>query len=175
MANTYVLISSQVLASSAASVTFSSIPATYTDLVLRCSARMDPAGAFANLYIRFNSDTATNYSDAYLSTGNGTTGNSGRDTSATLGYLGLTDANSATANTFGNFELYIPNYTASANKPYSSITSLENNTATQGYANAAIAGLWRNTAAITSITMTSDASQSFVQYSTFYLYGISNA
>ena len=134
---------------------------------------MDPAGTFANLYIRFNSDTATNYSDTYLS--GGTSGTSGRDTSVTLGYLALTDANSATANTFGNFELYIPNYTVSANKPYSSITSLENNTATQAYANAAIAGLWRNTAAITSITMTSDASQSFIQYSSFYLYGISNA
>jgi hypothetical protein len=144
--------------------------------VLRASTRGNLAGVFTNVYIAFNSDTATNYSDTYLTTNNGTSGTSGRDTNGTIGYVGLTDGNNATANTFGNFELYISNYTASANKPYSSTTSLENNTANQGYANWVLAGLWRNTAAITSITMTTDgAIYPWLSASSFYLYGISSS
>ena len=66
MANTYTLISSNTLTSSAASVTFSSIPATYTDLVLRISARSDRVSTTDRLRLTFNSDTATNYSNITL-------------------------------------------------------------------------------------------------------------
>lgn len=67
MANTYTLISSNTLTSSAASVTFSSIPATYTDLVLRISSRTDAAGATATVAAQFNGDTTSaNYSETNL-------------------------------------------------------------------------------------------------------------
>lgn len=174
-ANTYTLISSNVLASSAATVTFSSIPATYTDLVLRGSVRGDLAGVFTNLFIKFNSDTATNYSDTYLTTSNGTTAMSARDTSQAIGYVGLTDAATATTSTFGNFEIYVPSYGVSQNKPYLSMATLESNTASLGYANLALAGLWRNTAAMTSIIISPDSGSNFVSGSSFYLYGIKNS
>jgi len=66
MANTYTLIESQVLGSSAASVTFSAIPATYTDLVLRYSARHNNAFSISQVLITFNGDTAANYSETVV-------------------------------------------------------------------------------------------------------------
>jgi len=76
-----------------------------------------------------------------------------------------------TASTFGNGQVYIPNYAGSNNKSTSADTVSEDN-ATLAYS-ALTAGLWSNTAAITSITIA--AVTNFAQYSTAYLYGISNA
>ncbi len=72
-------------------------------------------------------------------------------------------------NTFANGEIYIPNYTASVNKSVS-IDSVTENNATSAIA-ALDAGLWANTAAITSINLNGN-NGNFVQYSTAYLYGI---
>ena len=174
MAATYTLINSNVLSSSAASVTFSSIPATYTDLVLRISARTDNPGVNnESCYIQFNSDTATNYSYVLIS-GNGSAASSSIFSSQT--YIGsiTADSTTATANTFASWEIYVPSYLASQNKPISVIAMQENNqTAAFIRPNA---GLWRNAAAITSITFTGVSGvSSFVSGSSFYLYGISNA
>lgn len=174
MANTYVLIASNTLGSSAASVTFSSIPSTYTDLVLKVSTRTDQSGSFGGGgYVRFNSDSATNYSitDVY---GDGSTAASARRTSVTFGWWSYEGYNTSgsTANTFTNAELYIPSYQASANKPYSAFSAAETNATTaiiQG-----VAGLWRNTAAITSILISPDAGN-FVSGSSFFLYGIKSS
>jgi hypothetical protein len=96
MANTYTLIESQVLGSSAASVTFSAIPATYTDLVLRVSARTD---ADDTSLITFNG-TTTGYSITRLN-GNGATATSNRSSSAvSIGARGMNNATGTTANTF---------------------------------------------------------------------------
>ncbi len=76
----------------------------------------------------------------------------------------------ATSNTFANAELYIPNYTSSNYKSASTDSVTENN-ATSALA-IMTAGLWSNTAAITSITLTPDSATNFVQYSTFSLYGL---
>jgi len=169
MASTYTLISSQVLASSASSVTFSAIPATYTDLVIRASIRADRAAVEEWLYIKFNGVT-TNRSYTYLS-GSGSAGSSGRGTTGIV--LGETNAATSTANTFSNQEIYIPSYTASQNKPMSGIGMQENNT-TAAYMLAS-AGLWSNTAAITEINLYPETGPNFVSGSSFYLYGISNA
>ena len=172
-ANTYTLISSNVLASSAASVTFSSIPATYTDLVLRVSARCDNGSTANNARIQFNSDTATNYSETFLY-GSGSAAASSRVSSQTKILEALiVDGNTATANTFGNLEMYIPSYTVSQNKPISTIAVQETN-ATGAYIYAT-ADLWRNTAAITSIYIEAGATVNFVTGSSFYLYGIKNS
>jgi len=88
MANTYTLINSNVLASSAASVTFSAIPATFTDLVIRASIRTDRAAVEDWLYIKFNGLT-TNRSYTRL-TGSGSAAASGRSTSVIV--LGETNA-----------------------------------------------------------------------------------
>lgn len=169
---TYTLISSNVLASNAASVTFSSIPATYTDLVVRVSARASNPSVAYNIRVQFNSDSSTNYSETSLR-GNGSATSSYRTTSATELVEGFViDGDSATASTFGSLELYIPSYTASQSKPMSSFPVQENNTTAANII--PTAELWRNNAAITSIYMYVSGT-TFMAGSSFYLYGISNA
>ena len=173
MATTYTLINSNVLSSSAASITFSSIPATYTDLVLRASVRSDAAATVKETEIIFNSDTATNYSFTnVLGLGSNGTASQQFGTQA-YGWTGKIAAASSTSDTFANVEIYIPSYAASQNKPISSTNMNENNNSIVE-ATAAVAVLWRNTAAITSILFYPRASN-FVSGSSFYLYGISNA
>ena len=174
MASTYTLISSQVLASSASSVTFSSIPATYTDLVLRASAKISTTTSyFTSVTLNFNGDTASNYSDTYL-WGYNTTVSSSSDNSDVKMYLGGIDNSTASvANVFGFTELYIPSYLASQNKPISNSNISEINS-TVNWSNRTTAGLYRSTAAITSITLT-PISDNFVTNSSFYLYGIKNS
>lgn len=174
MATTYTLISSNVLSSSAASVTFSSIPSTYTDLVLRCSVASDLAGVASNLLLTINSDSGTNYSRTQLQ-GTGSATSSFKSTSATsISANQSIDGMSSTADTFASVEIYIPSYLISQNKPISINSVTENNSATNTYANA-IASLWSNTAAITSLVMTSSGSSNFLTGSSFYLYGIKNS
>ena len=173
MATTYTLISSNVLSSTTASVTFSSIPATYTDLVLKCSVRLSDVSATATVKVWFNSDTANNYSLTFLR-GSGSAVATNRTSSSPYFSTGQADGNGATANTFTSAELYIPSYTVSQNKPFSSISAQEDNSST-AYIEAR-SGLWRNTAAMTSISLQPiDAGISFLSGSSFYLYGISNA
>jgi hypothetical protein len=84
------------------------------------------------------------------------------------------NANSSTASTFGNFQMYIPNYAGSSNKSVS-IDAVTENNATAAEANL-VAGLWSSTAAITSITLYNYGSvTNFMQHSTATLYGIKNS
>jgi hypothetical protein len=174
---TYTLISSNVLSSSAASVTFSAIPSTYTDLVLRYSGRTDAAATYDFLLLGINGLSTTIYSDTTLyGNGGGASALSTRGTSTTkfrAPRFGL-DGSTATASTFSNGEVYIPSYTVSQNKPVSAFSVMENNAADPGYASVA-AGLIRETGTITSIELTPLTGPNFVSGSSFYLYGISNA
>jgi hypothetical protein len=172
MANTYTLISSNVLSSSAASVTFSSIPSTYTDLVLRFSSRTSRTSVYDQIKLTFNGDTATNYSDTYVF-GDGATAYSGSDVSSNYSLLLYSNGDSATASTFGQGELYIPNYAGSAKKPSSSFIVAETNATTQRMG--VNANLWQGTAAITSVTFTPFTATNFLSGSSFYLYGIKNS
>jgi hypothetical protein len=175
MASTYTLISSQVLTSSASSVTFSSIPATYTDLVLRVSARTDQASSSSYARVTING-TSSGYSETTLDSSGGTIYSNKFNT---YGYFGpgntvYLPGSSNTANTFGSTEFYIPSYTVAQNKPISWFSTTENN-ATSIYG-AAEAGLWSNTAAITSISLLStNGTTNFITGSSFYLYGIKNS
>jgi len=172
LANTYTLISSNVLTSNAASVTFSSIPATYTDLVVRVSGRGTTSATSVTTTYRLNGDTGSTYSYRRLS-GNGTAASSVGDSNNIFLYIASgIPAATATANTFGSLEVYIPSYTASANKPMSVFSVQENNT-TAAQINA-IAHLWRDTAAITSIEFLLNAGD-FASGSSFYLYGVKNS
>ena len=172
MANTYELIASNTVgAGGASSVTFSSIPATYTDLLMKISARDSRTGiSVGDIRFNFNgSGVGTNISGKYLyGTGSATSSSA----VGSNGELAFGDAAGATASTFGNSEVYIPNYAGSTYKSISSDSVAENN-GTEGF-QLLLAGLWSNTAAINSIAMTPFTSP-FVQYSTFYLYGIKNS
>jgi hypothetical protein len=168
MPNTYTFISSNVLGSTTNSVTISSIPDTYTDLVLRISGRLN--GNSNSFDITFNGNTSSVYRNTYLNS-NGTTTETSNSGSTNISLMGVTPSTS-TANTFGNMELYIPNYQVATNKPFSSFGVTENNaTLSRIEMNAC---LFLSTAAITSITM-SGGSSSFVAGSSFYLYGIKNS
>lgn len=166
MANTLIPIQTYTLTSTAASVTFSSIPQNYTDLKIVVSARTDRASVQDIMLLSFNGST-TSFSAKYLE-GNGSTAGSYTDQARGFGNA---DGANATSNTFGNTELYIPNYTGSSNKSWSGDGVNETN-ATAAYSSL-FAGLWSNTAAITSIALTGSSSN-FVSGSTFTLYGISN-
>lgn len=172
MATTYTLISSNVLTASATTITFSSIPATYTDLVVRFSARADEAGTDrAGGVLKLNG-TSANYSYTRL-VSNGSTATTSRVSSTSS--FGIGDINSvdSTANTFTSGEIYIPSYLVSQNKPISSLLEQENNAASafiRAYSN-----LWSNTAAITSLVFTVNGGFNYVSGSSFYLYGIKNS
>jgi hypothetical protein len=165
MPENYVLLERTELNASAASVTFANIPQSgYTDLKIVMSARTDKSAVNENVFLSFNGSTA-NFSARWMF-GDG----SGVGNSTTARIAGFGNGNTATANTFGSSSFYIPNYTSSTNKSYSSDAVLETN-ATTAYAGL-IAGLWSNTAAITSITLTPETGPNFLANSTFSLYGI---
>jgi hypothetical protein len=166
----YVLLEKiTVGAAGASSVTFSGIPQTgYTDLVVKVSARMTAAATGEYIQMSFNGVT-TNLNSRILY---GYTTAASSYTEASIIPIGLLPGSTTTASTFGNVDVYIPNYTASVNKSVSVDAVSENNS---GATNAAyqmmIAGLWSSTAAITSVTLTAKTGNLDAN-STFYLYGV---
>ena len=176
MANTYTLISSVTVGSGgAASMTFSSISANYTDLKLIISGRSDVAAVSrSQIYLQFNTDTGSNYSYRRILgyDSNSTLSDTFTGTPSAAAFIAIPAA-AATATTFGNTEIYIPNYLSSNQKSYSVDIASENNSATAWLLGLS-AALWANTAAINQIIITT-SSGNLVQYSTAYLYGISNA
>lgn len=165
MANTMTLIaSSTVGAGGASTIDFSSIPQTYTDLVVKLSVRPNSADSIA---IKFNGST-TGYTSKNLE-GSGASASFGSSPASGryINYALLT-----TASTFTSGEVYIPDYTSSNYKSAQADAVGEANAATAYTDLNAI--LWSNTAAINQITLYF-VSQSLVQYSTAYLYGIKNS
>jgi len=177
---TYIQIGSTVTvgAGGAASIDFTSIPSTYTDLLLKLSLRSSNADGFTgNATMRLNANSGANYSfrTLFAATATPASGNGSAGTSVTIGG---TDGASLTANTFNNAEIYIPNYAGSNNKSFSVDTVSENNASTDyTYQLLLEAGLWSQTTAINQITIYSGTvgSTNFVQYSTASLYGIKNS
>lgn len=172
MPSTYELVSSNVLTTAASSVTFSAIPSTYTDLVLRASARGSDSGNNAPFNIQINGDTGSNYSRIRTYGYNGTA-YSNLSASATA-YVDSAFFNlgTTTADTFASIELYIPNYLSTASKQISGSNAMENNATTA--INDMHAVLYRGTSPVTSLAFI-HASGDYVAGSSFYLYGIKNS
>jgi len=158
-------------AGGAASITFSSIPQTYDGLYLLVSARISRAGSTSTiLALRFNGDTGTNYAWRLLN-GDGASAASYSSSSTSLASAGYASGPSATASTFSNHGILIPNYTSSSAKSISTDSVTENN-ATTVTLNLS-ASSWSGTAAISSLTLAELSGPSdFVQYSSASLYGI---
>ena len=170
MAQNYVLLERIELAGIATSVTFNNIPQSgYTDLKIVASARGDNAGSAINsAIIRFNGDSGANYSWRQLR-GDGASAISSSSSGANNGYLGYVEGATATAGTFNNMEIYVPNYLGSQQKSFS-VDNAEENNATTAYTHL-VANLWTGTSAISSVTIDANGSN-FVQYSIFSLYGL---
>jgi hypothetical protein len=166
MANTFELIASSTAGSGGtASFDFTSIPSTYTDLVVKLSARSNRADTDDLVVVQPNGSSSS-------LTYRGLTGNGAAASSGTVNRFYVV-GDTFTANTFSNFEMYLPNYNSANYKSWSLDTVTENN-ATTAYMGMN-AGLWSNTAAITSITLSLTYGTAFKEFSTAYLYGVSNA
>ena len=179
MANTYTLIEARTLSSATASIEFTSIPQTYTDLKLVYSLRSARSGSTRDdLKITINSDTGSNYSGRRMFASDGTN-TSSQGFSGGPGdelFPGAIPASTATGSTFSNSEMYFTNYTIAGNKKsISSDFTYENNVADNNITGFG-AMLWNNTAnAITSLKIEILSANDFTQHSSAYLYGISNS
>lgn len=171
MPTTYKLISKVTVgAGGAASIDFTSIPATYTDLVVLLSARSNRGADSDPINLEFNGST-TNDTSRDLE-GDGSSAYSGTAGGSQTEIARIPGSN-ATASTFGNALIYVPNYLSSNNKSSSGDAVTENN-GTTAFAKL-VAGLWSDSAAITSVKLISQTGNSFVQHSTARLYGIKNS
>jgi hypothetical protein len=164
MPKTYEPISTQTVGTATPSVTFSSIPQTYTDLVI-VSSSMVSTGNGQGINLRFNSDTGSNYSHTVLY-GTGISAVSGRTSSAT--YISYTNVSDVTNNWDAGI-CHIMNY---ANSTTNKTTISRGGVANQ--LTVLYTGLWRSTAAITNIVVLS-TSGNIIAGSTFTLYGIKAA
>jgi hypothetical protein len=158
-------------AGGASSITFSSIPSTYTHLQIRTMVKTNEGTTGAtNIEMRFNSDTAGNYTRHYLF-GNGSSANSGGGGGASYLTTGSA-AQGGVANTFGVSVIDILDY-ANTNKykTMRSLSGVDQNNSGSGFIWGSQSGVWMNTSTITSISLFSNSSN-LTQYSSFALYGI---
>ena len=166
MPATYEPIATTTLGSAASTITFSSIGSGYTDLRLIMVHNLATSDGFID--VNFNSDTGTNYSSTRIRA-NGSTVDSGRDTSATK----IREINS-----FQNFlamtEIDLFSYAGSTNKTVLLKTASDDNDVATNISIRYVVGLWRQTSAITSITLTGINSQ-IAAGTTATLYGILRA
>jgi hypothetical protein len=161
MPNTYDPIATQTLGSSSGSITFSSIPSTYTDLVLVFSGT---TAALVAVDIQFNADSSAIYSRAIIS-GNGSTAVSDREVNQSQSSIGL----SSTTESNSIFQVF--NYSNSTT--FKTVLSRANVAASLVRA---CVGLYRSTSAITSVTLSvTNSGSTFATGSVFTLYGIKAA
>jgi hypothetical protein len=166
MPNTITPIASVTVgASGTGSFEFTSIPQTYTDLIIKMSTRSTYTGGTANtIQISLNGSTAS-------FTGKSIDGEASTATSGSAARsIGATPSATATASTFSNGEIYFPNYTSSNNKSFSYEVAGENN-ATTGVYTILGSGLFSNVAAITSISISTNVNN-WAQDTTATLYGV---
>jgi hypothetical protein len=174
MAKTYEPISTQTVGTAVATVTFNSIPQTYTDLVLVSSTYYSASAA---MRVRFNNDSATNYGFTILGGSNAAPGNGsygGRDSNgSSINVLGYYAGTNSTGNIFAPTVATFMNYSNTTNyKPLLSRSfAFDNGTGTDVEL---FAGVWRSTAAITRVDLL-PSSGNFAVGSTFTLYGIKAA
>jgi hypothetical protein len=174
MPKTFVKIASTTVGSGGtANIQFTSIPQTYTDLVIKVSARTTDANIYQSMYMTINAGAQGSVLSQIWINGNGSAVAS--STYSNLGqiYPFYINGASSTANTFGNSEIYISNYAnTSTNKSISTDGTTENNATDARMEVNAI--LFASNAAISSLLIAPGAGN-FTQYSTATLYGIKNS
>ena len=166
MANTFELIASSTVGSGgAANIDFTSIPSTFTDLVIKASLRTAFSAVDDYILIKPNNSTSNLTFRALRGDGS--------SASSTTLERPAANGNTSTASTFGNLDIYFTNYAGSTNKSFSIDTVSENNgTLALATLNA---HLWSDTTPINRVVIAAGSASNFVQYSTAYLYGVKNA
>jgi hypothetical protein len=151
----------------AASITFASIAADWTDLTIVASLRQNSRSAGNGGFVYKMTFNGTNSScSSRILRGSGSSVTSYSDTS--IIFFGT--ASDDSSNTFGSASLYVPNY-ASSNFKSVSLDSVQENNGTTAHSGI-VAGLWSDTSPVTSIKLEGLFADSLVQYSTASLYGI---
>ena len=172
MPNTTTIIASSTLSSPAATIDFTSIPATFTDLLIMVYRRsvdnvLDDA-------IRFNNDSSSVYSFTQMQSGASSGGvGTARTANSSASRSGGQEPSTYTANTFNSSSIYIPNYLSSTFKQFIA-DGADENKSTTNYA-WCHAGLWRNTAAINRITISQEPGGNMATGTSATLYGIKNS
>jgi hypothetical protein len=177
--STFKNIASTTISSPTTTVTFSSIPSTYTDLFIVGSARSNRSFAQDFINVDFNSIQSI-YSESYFSgLGPGnviavTVATNEQFLGASASQIQIPAANATSSNIFGHFQLYIPSYTSDKWKPLNVVNVKVDNTNTSNtHSYNKTAGLARTISAISSINIKCSQAQ-FIADSAFYLYGIKN-
>jgi len=171
-ANTYVALDKKTVSSAVTSVTFTSIPGTYTDLVIVASVTTNRSGNIQDLLqLQFNGDTGAHYSDTFIS-GDGSSASSGRHTGYGAGFIGNCGGGTSTSNQFSPITINIGNYANTT-----TYKSYINRASFSGQTVGAYTGIWKgstgsSTEAITSITIGSYTGSTILSGSTFSLYGV---
>jgi hypothetical protein len=157
MTNTYIALSTITLATAQSSVTFGSIPQTYRDLVLVLNGTMSVVDTIG---IRFNSDSGSNYFGVSMN-GSGSSASSDTWTSITQAFVGVFATTQTTS------IIQIQDYSVTDKH-----TTILSRTGAAGDRVRAHAFRWANSAAISSITFTSNGGTNYQSGTTFSLYGI---
>ena len=167
MAATYTPIASITLGATALSVTFSSIPQTYTDLIIIVNAKnTNNSESTKSCFLRFNGDSTSLYSYTWID-GNGSSASSNRDSGANRAYYGeIVNSYNVNASNFSQFNININNY--SNTTTHKTFLSRSSNL----FYPSLVCGLYRSTSAITSVQLLIQDTDQFVVGSTFNLYGI---
>jgi hypothetical protein len=165
MPGTYEKIATTTLGSATATVTFSSISGAYTDLVLVTGDILNTTN-LANMYLRFNSDSGSNYSRVFIE-GSGSAASASRTTNETYMLAGRSYGGDRTMNIF-----HIQNY---SNTTINKSVLCRYGSGGTSSSTGATAGLWRSTSAIDSILIGIEGGYNFSSDATFTLYGIKAA
>jgi len=173
MTATYDCIATTTLGSNTATVTFSTISGSYTDLVLVANIQgVSTVSEAQAVYLKYNSDSSSNYSSTRIQ-GNGSSASSNRYSNQTSNFMGLMPSFTTAGSKFGPNIWHLQNY--SNTTTYKTIVGRFNSEGT-GVAGedrvGAFVGLWRSTNAITAIELSNSATSGFANGSTFTLYGI---
>ncbi|CAB4157891.1 hypothetical protein UFOVP688_55 [uncultured Caudovirales phage] len=162
-------IATSTAGSAVPSISFTSIPQTYTHLQIRGIARSSNATNGDFIYVQFNTDTANNYT-YHLLNSDGSSAISASGTSQAGAGAPRISAASDTANVFGAVVIDILDY-ANTNKN-TTIRTIGGYDANGSGSSRLTSGVWLNTAAVTSIAIKSGNAGNLAQYSSFSLYGV---
>ena len=153
-----------------ASITFSSIPTTFTHLQIRMMGRIEYAATVDWVLIRLNSDSTSNYSTHYLY-GDGSTPTATAATSVSYGLTGVLPGSSATASIFGVSVVDILDYGSTAkNKTIRALWGSDLNGSGRTGLQSSL--YFTNTNAVSTITLTPSSAANFSEFSKFSLYGV---